>query len=169
MNFNDKFKVVCENVWLPHFFEMVVSCVCSDGGDGTGAVISDDYKYLADQFEEWLKEDKKIKYNIGRYDSKIVFGDNCNESITFTADKNSNGWFGTYVFRIEKLVKELSKLPDGLPTEIDPTVTDEDLNNSLLIHCRNSYEQSGELSNVDKQPEIKYSEEDITRVKYNVI
>lgn len=101
MNLNDQFKVVCENIWLPHFFEMIVTCIRADGGDGWGAVISDDYEYLAKEFEEWDKANSKFPFKIRRDANNIHFEDGF-EGITFTNKESQNGWSGTYVFRIEK-------------------------------------------------------------------
>lgn len=103
MNLNDKWDCKCENIWLPHFFEMVVACVNSDGGDGDARIISKDFKYLADEFDEWRKDHKWLKdYKRHEGVNHILITDESNENFLFCDESEPETPWKEYVFIINK-------------------------------------------------------------------
>ena len=74
---------------LKLIFECVWEEVAASGGDGDGIVVfrQTDVKYVADQFEIWMKEhpffSKSPFHRHERGNGHVLFSDNSNENISF--------------------------------------------------------------------------------------
>lgn len=91
-----------ETPWR-NIFELVELTTASDGGDGAGLIITENYKELADAYDLWRKTPRKVRNRLG-YDwtregraEQISFHDGSNESITFT-DESIHRWRDWYEY-----------------------------------------------------------------------
>ena len=110
MNWDDTYTVKAEHVWQEHFFEMVVACVSSDGGDGCAHIESEDYKELAEEFDKWRKTKPGLKDFLFRDDleNQVLFSDHSNENYLFChpSISRSHPYLGDYVFTVSKNKKQ---------------------------------------------------------------
>lgn len=71
---------------LHYIFHALEQSCLDEGGDGDSMLLSDDYKSLADKFENWLLETNNTWWTKSHSDDRCVVFSNNQEAIWFSSD-----------------------------------------------------------------------------------